>query len=125
MTRLERCGSKIRRLFPVSLRRERSSGALRTEADAAVVRLIESPRRLPTTPIEQRLVSALKEAGPVPVSSLVKRVAAELYADELRGGAGVLDIGLLGDRLFNRDIIRELKAGDGILWEIRQEREIL
>ena len=125
MTRLERSGSKIRRLFPVSLHRERSSGALRTEADAEVVRLIESPRRLPTTPIEQRLVSALKEAGPVPVSSLVKRVAAELYADELRGGAGVLDIGLLGDRLFNRDIIRELKTGDGILWEIRQEREIL
>jgi hypothetical protein len=119
MTRLKRSGSKIRRLFPVSLRRERSSGALSTEADATVVRLVESPSRLPETPIEQRLVSTLKEAGAISVVSLVERVAAELYADELRKGAGVLDIGLIGDRLFHRDIIRELNAANGILWEMK------
>jgi len=111
----------MRRLFAVSLRGEKSSGAL-TEADA-VVRLIESPRRLTTTHIEQRLVSVLKEAGPVTVASLIKRVAAELYADELRRGGGFLDNGLIGDRLFNRDIVRELDEGNGMLWEITQERE--
>ena len=122
MTALERSRSKIRNLFPLSLRGKKSSGALRTEADA-VVRLIESPRRVTTTPIEQRLVSVLKEAGPVTVASLVKRVAAELYSDELRTGGGFLDIGLIGDRLFNRDIVRELNEGSGMLWEITQERE--
>ena len=119
MTSLERSRSKIRLLFPVSLRRERS----KTEADTAAVRLIESPHRLPTTPIEQRLVFVLKEVGPVTVAGLVKRVAAELYADELRGGAAVLDIGLIGDRLFNRDVVRELRAADGVLWEIKGEWE--
>lgn len=118
MTSLERSRSKMRRFFPV-LSREKS----KTEADTAVVRLIESPRRLPTTPIEQRLVSVLKEVGSVTVAGLVKRVAAELYADELRGGAAVLDIGLIGDRLFNRDVVRELRAADGVLWEIKGERE--
>lgn len=121
MTVLERSRPIMRRLFAVSLRGEKSSGAL-TEADA-VVRLIESPRRLTTTHIEQRLVSVLKEAGPVTVASLIKRVAAELYADELRRGGGFLDIGLIGDRLFNRDIVRELDEGNGMLWEITQERE--
>jgi hypothetical protein len=122
MTALERSRPIMRRLFAVSLRGEKSSGALRTEADA-VVRLIESPRRLTTTPIEQRLVSVLKEAGPVTVASLVKRVAAQLYTDELRRGGGFLDIGLIGDRLFNRDIVQELNEGNGMLWEITQERE--
>jgi hypothetical protein len=79
---------------------------------------------LPATPVEQRLIAALKEAGPVSFATLVKRVAADLYAEELGKGAGVLDIGLFGDRLFSREVVRELKAGDGILWEIKQEREI-
>jgi hypothetical protein len=51
----------------------------------------------------------------------VKRVAADLYAEELRKGASVLDIGLYGDRLFNQDVVRELKAADGILWEIKRD----
>ena len=114
MTGLERSGSIMRNLFAA-----KSGGAFRAEADAAMVRLIDSPRRLPATPIEQRLSSALKEAGPIPVALLVKKVAAELYGDELRKGAAVLDIGLIGDHLFNRDIIRELDAGNGILWAIK------
>jgi hypothetical protein len=114
MTGLERSGSIMRKLFTA-----KSGSAFRTEADAGMVRLIDSPRRLPATPIEQRLSSALKEAGPLPVALLVKRVAAELYGDELRKGAAVLDIGLLGDHIFNRDIIRELDAGNGILWAIK------
>jgi hypothetical protein len=118
MDGLERSKSKIRDLLPASLKRGESGVSLN-----AVVQLIDSPRRLPATPIEQRLSSALKEAGPISLANLVKRVAAELYSDELRRGAGVLDIGLIGDRLFNRDIVRELNAGNGILWEIKQQRK--
>jgi hypothetical protein len=118
---LERSRAKIRDFFPASLRRGETSISL----SAAVVQLIGSPRRLPATPIEQRLSAALKETGPILLVSLVKRVAAELYNDELRQGAGVLDIGLIGDRLFNRDIIRELDSGNGILWEIKQQRKSL
>ncbi|HEY2919669.1 MAG TPA: hypothetical protein VGK77_11840 [Candidatus Binatia bacterium] len=121
MNGLERSKSKIRQFFPASLRRGESGVSL----SAAVVQLIDSPRRLPATPIEQRLSSALREAGPISLASLVKRVAAELYSDELRQGAAVLDIGLIGDRLFNRDIVRELTAGNGILWEIKQQRKSL
>jgi len=82
------------------------------------------PRRAPITPIETRLSAALKNLGSVSPTRLVKTVAADLYAEELRQGAGVLDIGLLGHCLFERDILRELKAGDGILWEIKPDREI-
>jgi hypothetical protein len=117
MDGLERSKSKLRDFLPALLRR----GETGVSMSAAVVQLIDSPRRLPATPIEQRLWSALKETGPILFVRLVKRVAAELYSDELRQGAGVLDIGLIGDRLFNRDIIRELNAGNGILWEIKQQ----
>jgi hypothetical protein len=116
---LERSRAKIRDFLPALLRR----GDTGVSLSAAVVQLIDSPRRLPATPIEQRLSSALKETGPILLVSLVKRVAAELYNDELRQGAGVLDIGLIGDRLFNRDIIRALDSGNGILWEIKQPRK--
>jgi hypothetical protein len=116
---LERSRAKLRNLLPKPLRR----GETGVSSSAAVVQPMNSPRRLPATPIEQRLSSALKETGPIALASLVKRVAAELYSDELRKGAGVLDIGLIGDRLFNRDIIRELNAGNGILWEVKQQQK--
>jgi hypothetical protein len=119
MTGLERSRSKMHKLFPGSMSRAKAGDAFRADAEAEMVRLIDSPRRLSATPIEQRLSSALKEAGPLPVALLVKRVAAELYSDELRKGAAVLDIGLIGDHIFDRDIIRELDAGNGILWEIK------
>jgi hypothetical protein len=88
--------------------------------DAAAVRLIDSPRRLPETLIEQRVSSRLTRSRRVAFSALVHEIAAELYTDELRNGAGVLDLGLFGSRLFSGDVMRELKAGDGILWEIEQ-----
>jgi hypothetical protein len=90
-----------------------------------VVRLIATPRREPMTTIEQRLIAMLKNAGPMPFATLVKTVAKDLYLEELRQGAGILDIGLFGDGLFNRDLVQELLSGDGILWEIKQERESL
>ena len=92
--------------------------------DDPSVRPLEPPRRSPVTPIERRLVSALKEAGTMSAANLVKRTAADLYEDELRSGAAAVDIGLLGERLFDRDIMRELYAGDGILWDIMQQREM-
>src|SRR5262245_10103152 len=98
-----------------------------TDSDNALSGIVSSmtpPQRMPITPIETRLTSALKNLGSVSPTRLVKIVAADLYAEELRTGAGVLDIGLLGHRLFERDILRELKAGDGILWEIKPDREI-
>jgi hypothetical protein len=90
-----------------------------------VVRLIDPPLRPPATPLEHRLISILKKAGPVSYENLVKTVADELYAEELRKGGGLLDIGLFGGRLFNGDVIQELKAADGTLWEIKPERDTI
>jgi len=123
MTGSEAAKRQMRKLFPASLNRTKCDGAFKPAADVAFVRLIDSPLRLPVTPIEQRLLATLK-AGPVSFEKHVQLVAADLYKEELRKGAGVLDIGLFGGRLFNNDVVRELKAADGILWEIYQEREI-
>jgi hypothetical protein len=123
MTGFESVRWKIRKLFPGLRSRLNSDSAVRAKAYTAIVELLAVPRRLPTTPVEQRLIATLKQAGPVSFPRLVNRVAADLYIEELGKGAGVLDIGLFGDRLFNRDVVRELEAGDGILWEIKQERK--
>ncbi|HXL08825.1 MAG TPA: hypothetical protein VN966_01240 [Candidatus Bathyarchaeia archaeon] len=122
MTGSEAAKRQMRKLFPASLNRTKCDGAFKPAADVAIVRLIDSPLRLPVTPIEQRLLATLK-ASPVSFEKVVQLVAADLYKEELNKGAGVLDIGLFGGRLFNNDIVRELKAADGILWEIYQEPE--
>jgi hypothetical protein len=83
MHEFERSRAKIRDFFPASF----SRGETDVSLSAAVVQLIDSPRRLPETPIERRLWSALKETCPILLVSLVRRVAAELYKDELRHGA--------------------------------------
>jgi hypothetical protein len=101
-----------------------SMGFRRTAGGDSTVRSIEPPRRSPVTPIERRLASALKETGTISATELVKRTAADLYEGELRSGAAAVDIGLLGERLFDRDIIRELYAGDGILWDITRKSGI-
>ena len=124
MTGSEAAKRHMRKLFPASLSRTKFDGDFKPAADVAIVRLLDSPLRLPATPVEQRLLAKLK-AGPVSFENLVQVVAADLYKEELRKGAGVLDIGLFGGRLFNNDIVRELKAADGILWEIYQEQEIV
>jgi hypothetical protein len=120
MIGLQRPKWKMGRLFQGLSSQTDTEGAVSAKADAAVVRLIDSPRRAPATPIEQRLISTLRETGSVSFATLVNAVSADLYAEELRTGAGALDIGLFGSRLFNGDVIRELKAGDRILWEIRE-----
>ena len=125
MTGLQSSRWKMRKLFAGSLSRSNWAGPFKAKAEGGVVRLIDSPHRLPATPLEHRVVSALKRAGAVSFENLVKNVADELYAEELHKGSGVLDIGLFGSRLFNSDVVRELKAADGILWEIKHERGTL
>ena len=125
MTRSEPIRGKMRRFFHGSLSQRKSAHFNSVKTDEAVVRLIAVPRREPMTPIEQRLIAMLKNAGPIPFATLVKTAAKDLYIEELRQGAGVLDIGLFGEGLFTRDLVRELLSGDGVLWEIKQERESL
>jgi hypothetical protein len=123
MTKLEAPGWRIKQLFPGVLGGRRTDRDVAMEAGSAVVQLLDSSGRTPQTPIQQALVAALKEAGSSSLAVLVKRVSGELYRDELRNGAAVLDIGLFGDRLFNRDVVEELRAGNGIFWEIKPQRE--
>jgi hypothetical protein len=87
------------------------------ERDSAV-RLIEPPGRAPANPVEHLIVSILKAKGALPFRSLVKQAAAELYCEEMRNGAGVLDIGLLGSSLFAGEVAGEIKARNGVLWQI-------
>jgi hypothetical protein len=116
---------RAKRRLLTSLLRWRSGTdiLLGPELALAVVGLLNHPRGVPQSPIQQALLRALKETSSVSLPVLVKRVVGELYRDELRQGAAALDIGLFGDRLFNRDVVRELEAGNGILWEIISQRE--
>ena len=123
MTGFEAARRTMQKLFRPSSSRADFDGAIEPAADVTIVRLIDFPRRLPATPVEQRVMSTLKKTGTVSLEKLVKTVAGELYAEELRKGAGVLDIGLFGNQLFNNDVVRELDAGNGVLWEIKQERK--
>ena len=124
MPKLEAPGWRIKQLFPGVLGGRRTDRDVAMEAGSALVQLLDSPGRTPQTPIQQALVAALKEAGSSSLAVLVKRVSGELYRDELRRGAAVLDIGLFGDRLFNRDVVEELRTGNGIFWEIKPQREL-
>jgi hypothetical protein len=112
------------KLFAGSLNRSHWVGPFKAKADTPVVRLMDLPRRLPGTAVERRVISTLKEAGPVSFAKLVTTIAGEVYAEELRKGSGVLDIGLFGSRLFNSDVIRELEEGNGVLWEISPARSV-
>jgi hypothetical protein len=125
MTRSEPIRGKMHRFFHGSLSQRKSAHFNSVKTDGAVVRLIAAPRREPMTPIEQRLITMLTNAGPIPFATLVKTAAQDLYVEELRHGAGILDIGLFGDGLFTRDLVQELMSGDGVLWEIKQERKSL
>ena len=110
MTKSESAGWQMRKLFRAPSNQPSFDDAVKPSAGAAIVQQIDSPQRLPATPIEHRLISALKKVGVISFEKLVKTVAADLYAEELRKGAGVLDIGLFGSRLFNDDVVRELNA---------------
>lgn len=48
----------------------------------------------------------------------MRRVAEDLYQEELHLGAAIVDIGLFGSGLFDRDVSAAIKAADGILWKV-------
>ena len=61
MIRSQTSGWKMWKLLPGSSSRSRSDRAASVGGNTAIVRLIDSPRRSPTTQIEEQLVSALKK----------------------------------------------------------------
>ena len=85
-----------------------------------IVRLIEPHSGAPVSPVERLAVTMLKRERAIPFHLLVERVASELYHEELRNGAWVLDIGLFGSSLFVPDVAGEIKARDGALWQIEK-----
>lgn len=111
------------KLFSGSPRRATVDTVAGAKSPAPAVRLMHAPKRLPQTAIEQQLMSTLQEGGTISLSRLVNAVATDLYTNELRKGAGVLDIGLFGSRLFTGEVLQELEAGDGILWVIEAGRD--
>jgi len=68
--------------------------------------------------VEGVTLEVLKESGETRLDLLAERVASGLYREELRDGAWAVDLGLLGSGLFIPDVMRSLKAYDGILWQI-------
>ncbi len=90
--------------------------------EGVTIRLLESSRP-PATPVERLAVETLKREGPTSFKRLVERIAREVYFDEVRNGAWILDIGLFGPDLFVPEVNFELKAADGVLWKIERSRE--
>ncbi len=88
--------------------------------DRRDVRLLDEPVRAPVTAVERLAVATLREEGAMVVRTLAERVAAPLYRAELRQGAGVLDLGLFGWRLFVREVTHALESADRILWTIEK-----
>lgn len=123
MATLQTRAARIRQLLPVLLRRSESPRSIGPEQAMMTVELLRPPDQTPQSPIQRTLVRALKDSGRVSLSTLVARVTGELYRDELHQGAAALDIGLFGDRLFRRDVLRELDAGNGTFWKIETHRE--
>jgi len=90
--------------------------------DRFTIRLLKASRS-PATTVERLSVEVLKREGRTSLVKLVERVAREIYSDEVRRGAWVLDIGLYGPDLFVAEVISELKAANGILWKIESPEE--
>lgn len=77
------------------------------------------PRRPPRTFLEELVLSVLQRDRTMLLEDLAERVAGALYADALRHGAGALDIGFFGAKLFVPAVVREVEEGHGTLWEIQ------
>lgn len=123
ITEVKPAGWQVWKIFPgASLRRCRA-GVARSETKERSVRLMEPPSRAPVTLIESRVISLLIKDGVISFDRLVQRIADELYQEELRRGAGALDIGLFGSRLFDRDVVDALGGADGILWKVAWDAE--
>jgi hypothetical protein len=93
------------------------------EVKHCTVCLLQPPGRSPQTHIEAELIAVLTDEGTISLNELVQRVADRLYHEELRRGAGALDIGLFGSGLFDREVVAALEAGSGVLWELSSGRQ--
>lgn len=118
MTDLQRSRGFLPKIFSFARGKTDSSDAASGISTGPIVRLVNTRRREAVTVIELQIISMLKEAGSVSHDHLVQRVARDLYEGELRRGAAVVDIGLFGSRLFEREVVETLKHGDGALWDI-------
>jgi hypothetical protein len=83
------------------------NGVKPTTVDANV-RLIKPPIREPATVVERSVVTTLNNVDTISLTSLVERVARDLYKKEVAIGAAILDIGLLGPDLLAHDVAAEL-----------------
>ena len=81
-------------------------------------RLLDSLRRAPSTPVEQKISATLAYRGPMLLTSLVDRVSEELFRDEVRHGAWAAEIGFMGSAAFRSDVLTALENGAGVLWAI-------
>ena len=118
MTDLQRSRGFLPKIFSFARGWTNSSAAASGISTGPNVRLVDTRRREAENPIELQIISILKEAGSISQYHLVQRVARDLYEGELRRGAAVVDIGLFGSRLFEREVTETLKHGDGALWDI-------
>ena len=85
-----------------------------------IVRLIEPMASTGLSPIERLAVLKLKQEGALPLELLAERVATDLYHEELRNGAWVVDIGFFGNGLFLPDVMKEIQQRNGSLWKIEE-----
>ena len=70
----------------------------------------------------ERLVCQVIDAkGPQQVRELVRHIAKEMYYGELRYGAGVIDLGLFGSTLFEREAQELLESMVGRFIEVESE----
>ena len=118
MNNLQHSRGLLPRLFSIARGWRNSRDAASGISAGPVVRLVDTPRRQAENEIELQIISILQKAGAVSHDQLVQRVARDLYEGELRRGAAVVDIGMFGSRLFEPEVARSLRAGDGTIWEI-------
>src|SRR5262245_57869293 len=89
-----------------------------------IVRLIEPLASAGLSQIERLDVLKLSQEGALPLELLAERVATDLYHEELRNGAWVVDIGFFGNRLFVPDVIKEIQQRNGSLWKIEEGKPL-
>ena len=80
---------------------------------------LDQPARAAETVVERLATSILRSEQSVPLRRLVERIADELYRQELKY-AWVLDIGVLGSKIFVPGVAKEIEKGNGSLWKISE-----
>jgi hypothetical protein len=60
----------------------------------------------------------------IPLHVVVHRVAGELFKQEVAAGGWLVDLGLFGSTLFVPEVLKEIQAADGTLWQIRNSSNL-